>query len=323
MRAHGKPKFQYSFEVSKEIKAIDSHKKLRNIPAKSANKLLIATWNLTNFGVQERKEQHIALMAHIIKMFDVIAIQEIAEDLRQFDQLLEAIGGNYKAIFSDTGGNAERGAFIYDSKKVTQQGLVAELVMKTNRDNRITVTVGDEQETAVFTDYNRNPYMANFACKGFDFTLVNVHLYWSNEFIRTQEVLALSKWAKKRSALKEYQRPSKDIMLVGDFNMPSFDADDPIYAPIKANGLYAPLHDTEYVGSNLAGDKSYDQLFFFPKHSADSFNEGQVGVFDFDNALFQDLYESVKDDKTKKKRFFEYIRYYIADHRPLWVEFGV
>jgi hypothetical protein len=41
-----------------------------------------------------------------------------------------------------------------------------------------------------------------------------------------------------------------------------------------------------------------------------------MNVFDFDNALFRDLYED-----RGLKPFLAYARYHISDHRPLWVEF--
>jgi len=44
-----------------------------------------------------------------------------------------------------------------------------------------------------------------------------------------------------------------------------------------------------------------------------------MGVLDFDNAVFPDLFNPT--DRAKRLRFFQYVRYYLADHRPLWAEF--
>jgi len=38
-------------------------------------------------------------------------------------------------------------------------------------------------------------------------------------------------------------------------------------------------------------------------------------VLDFDGALFADLFQK------NEEQFFEYMRYYISDHRVLWAEF--
>ncbi len=42
-----------------------------------------------------------------------------------------------------------------------------------------------------------------------------------------------------------------------------------------------------------------------------------MNVFDFDNALFADLYRD-----RGLKPYLAYARYHISDHRPLWAEFS-
>lgn len=44
---------------------------------------------------------------------------------------------------------------------------------------------------------------------------------------------------------------------------------------------------------------------------------GGVGVFDFDAVVFRDLWE-----RGDRKRFNAYLRYYLSDHRMMWVEVG-
>ena len=41
-----------------------------------------------------------------------------------------------------------------------------------------------------------------------------------------------------------------------------------------------------------------------------------MNVFDFDNALFADLYQD-----RGLKPYLAYARYHISDHRPLWAGF--
>jgi hypothetical protein len=41
-----------------------------------------------------------------------------------------------------------------------------------------------------------------------------------------------------------------------------------------------------------------------------------MNVFDFDGALFQDLWQ-----QRPGSPFLSYLRFHISDHRPLWVEF--
>ena len=322
MVSHEKPNDTgFIFNISTEKRRLTYHFKKRGVPSKEKNKILVATWNLTNFGMQERTSAHIEIMAHILSRFDVIAIQEVADDLTQLNELLGYMDGNYKAIFTDVAGNYERLGYLYNASKLEKRGLVAELAMRSSERRRITIEVGEEKEEMDFEGFNRNPYMATFVAGNFEFTLVNVHLYWSDKRLRLLETKALSSWAKKRSKKPSSHLPSKDIMLLGDFNMPQLKEGDMYYDEIIENGLVAPLHETEYIGSNLAGDKNYDQLFFFPKHTNEDFEQGKIGVVDFDNAVFRDLWKS--DNTHKKEYFFKYIRYYIADHRPLWAQFDI
>lgn len=310
-----------AFDINREKRRVTYHFTRRNVPVQQKDKLLIATWNLTNFGLQKRTSDHLKTMAHIMSRFDVIAVQEVADDLTQFQELVSYMSGNYEAIFSDIAGNYERLGYVYDASKLKRKGLIAELAMRSSERRRVTIEVGDEKEEMDFEGFNRNPYMATFAAGSFEFTLVNVHLFWSDTRVRLLETKALSTWAKKRSKKPVSHLPSKDIMLIGDFNIPKLNENDQYYQEIISNGLQAPIHDTEYIGSNLAGDKSYDQLFFFPSHTSDEFVEGKIGVFDFDNVLFRDLWKS--DTSIKKVEFFKYIRYFIADHRPLWAQFDI
>ena len=322
MVSHKKPEDNgFTFDVASEKRKMAYHFNKRGIPNKEKDKLLIATWNLTNFGAQKRTPQHLELMAYVMSQFDVIAVQEIADDLTQFYELMEYMKGNFKASFSDIAGNKERLGFVYNASKVKQVGLVAELAMRGYEQRRITIEIGDEKEEEEFGGFNRNPYMMTFSANDFQFTLVNVHLYWSDTRVRLLETKALSNWARKRSGKEIEYLPSQDIMLLGDFNMPKLSEDDKYYKEVKDNGLVAPLHDTEYIGSNLAGDKSYDQLFFFPQHTDEDFTQGKIGVYDFDNIVFRDLWKS--DTTHKKQYFFSYIRYYMADHRPLWAQFDI
>ena len=96
--------------------------------------------------------------------------------------------------------------------------------------------------------------------------------------------------------------------------MPRVSADDDIYRELRAYGLSVPEHRTNFIGTNLAGDAYYDEILFFPGRTTEF--AGKMGVADFDGALFAGLWEE------NQREFFQYIRYYIADHRPLWAEFN-
>lgn len=315
MRGHEKPKFNFKFDVDTEVKALRDHLKRpgRQVPKRADDNVLIATWNLTNFGLQERRVEHIKLMAEVIKPFDVVALQEVADDLTHFGALLDALGSGWSAMYSDIAGNNERLGYVYRKARVRPAGLAAELAMRGYERQSISIEGVDVGE---FPGFNRNPYVVTFAAGGFEFSLVNVHLYWSNVGLRKLETMALGKWARARS--KTNWPPGGDIILIGDFNMPAARPGDEIYDGLKKFGLRIPKHTTNLIGTNLAGDADYDQLAFFPSRTDEDFSS-RMGVVDFDNAFF--AHEWHDTDKAKQQRYFQYVRYYLADHRLLWAEF--
>jgi hypothetical protein len=89
-----------------------------------------------------------------------------------------------------------------------------------------------------------------------------------------------------------------------------------IFRALTSKGLELPAHTSE-VGSNLASDKHYDQIAFFPGATKDCFK--QMGVFDFDSVVFRTLWN---DAQRSPADFRAYVRYYLSDHRPLWMELG-
>ena len=310
MRAHQRPSFDYDFDLDAEIQHLHDHldQDDRRIPDRADDNLLVATWNLTNFGVQRRLEQHLRLMAETLAPFDLVAVQEVADDLTDFFVLADLLGEDWDYYYTDVAGNQERLAYLFRCDRVVPRGLAAELAMRGYERRRIVVEEVEEE----FEGFNRNPYMLTFEAGDFEFTLVNVHLYWSNFGLRQLETNALGRWAASR-ATHDFP-PNNDIILIGDFNMPRVSPDDEIYRQLSQYGLRVPDHRTNYLGTNLAGDAFYDEILFFPGRTGEDYAD-KLGVVDFDTALFPDLFQA------NGTHFFQYIRYYIADHRPLWAEF--
>ncbi|MCB1123207.1 MAG: hypothetical protein KJT03_16755 [Verrucomicrobiae bacterium] len=190
------PPFSYTF--APERNALRSTKALRGIPDKSANTLLAATWNLTNFGEQQRTLNDFKLMAEIISWFDLVAIQEIADDLDHLRKLMKHLPA-YHVIISDVGGNEERAGFLYDPTKVERLELAAEVAVPPS-DQRYVRMKGI---SGSFSGFDRNPYAVAFRAGDLEFIAVSVHLFYGSDSYfnvdrRALEALALSKWAKKR-----------------------------------------------------------------------------------------------------------------------------
>src|SRR5687767_9744816 len=322
MPSFPKPSFPFTFTVADEVAALRAHKQSRGIPDKTANSLLVATWNIANLGAQDRQERHYKLIAEILSWFDVIAIQEVKSELSGLEAICKQLGGSYRMIFTDTAGNDERLAYILDGKKVKTLELVGELALSPS-DLKNVKLPGNPQR---FDGFDRNPFLQSFQAGTFQFVLVDVHLYYGSDSEshiqrRQLETYALARWAERQTKSKlAYE---DDVILLGDFNLPKMEDDDPIYSVLKKYGLQLTEHSTE-IGTTLKSASSstvkqvnhYDQIAFFPKMGVHYTNA--TGVFDFDDVIFKKLW-----DLGSHANFNKYLRYYISDHRPLWAKFKI
>ena len=78
-------------------------------------------------------------MAEVIKKFDVVAVQEVADNLEHFYGLVDALGGSWDYFYTDIGGNAERLGYLYNESRVRLTGLAAELAMRRHERERVTI----------------------------------------------------------------------------------------------------------------------------------------------------------------------------------------
>ena len=311
-----KPKFKYSYHAAAETRALVHYRDTepgRAIPAKAADRLLLATWNLANLGVQDRLPSDYELIAEIVGWFDLVAVQEVNDNLRGIQAIHEQLPGSYRLLFSDASGNQERQAFLYDSDKVTLLPEVGRLSIPPSQLKAIKLP----GVRTPFPGFDRGPYLAAFESGSFRFVLVNVHLYYgtpkpADVKRRTLETYAVAWWAHRRYSDKNTF--VVDTIPLGDFNLPKAVPGDPIYDALTRRGLMIPAH-TAQIGSAIASDSHYDQIAFFPGNTREQFT-GEMNVFDFDGALFRDLYTS-----RSREQFLAYTRFHISDHRPLWAEF--
>lgn len=177
-----KPKFDYDYDLTKELKALRDYPQLpekadRAVPPKSKGHLLLATWNIANLGVQERREKDYRLIAEIISWFDLIAIQETNDDLEGLRGIQEQLPTGYEALFSDPGGNNERFTFLYDTKRLQ----VLEEIGRVTVPPKELKSVKLPDTTQAFQGFDRNPYLVSFTADQLRFVLANVHLYFGDE----------------------------------------------------------------------------------------------------------------------------------------------
>lgn len=78
------PEPSYKLNVTKEKTAISKHYTHRAVPKSPKKYLLLSSWNIANLGKQKRSNRALELIAHILKRFDFIAVQEVYDDNKNF-----------------------------------------------------------------------------------------------------------------------------------------------------------------------------------------------------------------------------------------------
>ena len=318
MAVFEKPKFEFAFDVTTEIQRLRTHKVTRKIPERSAETLLVATWNIANLGAQQRRDQDFTIIAEVLNWFDIVAVQECRDNYLHLEMIRQKMPANYRFLMSDAAGNSERMAFLYDSQKLGLLEEVGEISIPPSDYKRITLP----GNTWKFDGFDRPPYLASFTAGQSSVTFVNAHLFYGKSrddpdslARRSLETYAMAYWAKDR--IKPANAFTRELVVMGDMNMPISDEKDPIFLALTKLGLEVPEHSTQ-IASNIANDANYDQIAFLPGTTKDLYT-GLKGVFDYDTIIFPDLWQAGKN----KKNFNAYLRYYISDHRPMWVQLHI
>lgn len=294
-------------ETAKGLKELRKRIEASKVPSSKLDEtILVASWNIREFGKKRRTEKAIHYIAEVLSYFDLISIQEVRANLEDLGRVLKVLPDYWRVVFSDVTegaqGNQERIAYLYDKRAVAFTGLAAEAVappLKLKQNGK-TVTVPAEQ-------FWRTPYIASFRAGTFDFVLISVHVQWGKTGDRVSELERVADWVENRRQSNFVE--DKDIILMGDFNIPKFG--DKFYKAITKHGLESPKAILGVPGgSNLQRDSRYDQILFYPQHTGSVFTD-IGGVVDFcagnHKRLFPDL------NQTQ-------FTYQLSDHLPLWLQ---
>jgi len=257
-------------------------------PARPGEVVRIASFNIQVFGESKLNDaKSTAVIAQIIRKFDVVAIQEIrAQDLtfmNRFMQYVNAAGIPYDCVVGPRLGRSdskEQYAFIYDTTRI-------------ELDRMSVYTVKDPDDLL-----HREPHVAGFRVRGppeneaFTFTLINIH----TDPDETQtEVDAL---ADVFRAVRDDGRGEDDIILLGDLNVDER----------KLGRLGALPYITWVIAgvpTNTRGNKTYDNILFDQRATTEFLGRG--GVLDIQREFNLTLDEALK----------------VSDHLPIWAEFSV
>lgn len=292
-----------SLEIAEGLKLLRKRIETAKIPPSKLDETLnIATWNIREFGKKKRTEAAIHYIAEIIGQFDLVGIVELRDNLDDLNRVLPILGPYWDVVYSDAildaGGNRERICYVFDSRAVRFNGMAAEASPPRKK-------VGTEYIPE--NGWWRSPYVASFKSGNYDFLAFTTHVRWGdNDAARLHEIQGLANWVGGKVAEKYAE--DKDIIVMGDFNIPS--RTDPMFAAITSTGLQIPkaLIDDEF-GTNLARDKRYDQILHFARFPDNFTNAG--GVLDYYASDHKPLFPAL----TKAE-----FTYQMSDHLPLWIQ---
>jgi endonuclease/exonuclease/phosphatase family metal-dependent hydrolase len=297
---------------------------LGRVPKTRKDNLLVATWNLREFGALTQKWRSspkdspkrdflsIHCIAEIVSRFDVVAIQEVQADLTAMNALKQVLDDHWTYIVTDvtrgSKGNGERLWFLFNQARVVATGLMGEIVVP-----------ADERgaKWALKSQFARSPFSASFASKLGPFTLTSAHIVFGGGAgvkQRAKEIGTLADWLSDWNASKDTF--GENLILLGDFNIDR--AGDPCYDAFVHERLFIPpaLHD---VPRTITDDpkkpstrKFYDQIAWFCGEGVSrkaTLSCRSAGTFDFRGVVMRGL-------ETEE------LSWRMSDHLPLWVEFG-
>lgn len=233
------------------------------------NSLIIGSWNIRAFddGIPRLDESY-HYIAEIIDNFDICAIQEVKTNLAPLRRLLYFLGPNWDFFVSDVsthkGGNNERMAFVYNTKRVFFRNLIGEIVLS-------------KEDLIAGEQVARSPFFASFQAGWFKFSLCSAHIVFGEDLgLRAAEIKIIADTLVKRAKSEDQVH-----IFLGDMNIEK--KDDEVMQALKDSKLTVP----DFGPTNMGGDRWFDQMAFTGKGKA-----GQKtrllrhGKFDWRHAVF-------------------------------------
>ncbi|MFO0615261.1 MAG: endonuclease/exonuclease/phosphatase family protein [Polyangiaceae bacterium] len=275
------------------------------IPAPRRGHLRIATWNIREFGRRPRRPESLRYIAEILGQFDLVSIVELRENLAELAVVLGHLGPSWRALFTapvfDAGGNRERIAYVFDSRRVTHTGLASMAVApRTKR--------GTEYLAKIC--WWRPPFLASFRAGEAELLLLTAHIRWGTTVAeRLPEIALLAKWIETELSKDPYAH-ARDTIVTGDFNVTSVRSS--LYDALLGHGLEVPAGLVGVHGSNLAKNKRYDQILRAP--GGRSAFTGRGGALDF--CTGRGGMRALYPPSVSAREF----TYELSDHLPLWSE---
>lgn len=307
---------QYPAAVAQDIIRLRRRIQRAGLPPRRTDaNVVVGTWNIQKFGglhpqwsenpsSPKRNLHCLALIAEVVRGFDVIALQEVQRETTALRYLMEHfLGPHWAVLLSDVTagdkGNSERLAYLYDTRRVVLSGLSGEIVLP-------------PVPTGLPEQFDRTPYIAGFRAGQEHFTLLTVHIRYGN--IPADRILELQQFARytaqelRQRTRTGQSREEPNLLVLGDFNIDRRQG-NPLFDAFVETGLWVPeaLQAVKTTTGKVA--RHYDQIAWFQGEDFGLRPSGRAGTIDFAGAVFQGLAQTQVSPR-------------ISDHLPLWIEFA-
>src|SRR5690554_2289561 len=130
---------QYSVATTEDIVRLRRRIAQAGLPPRRTDaNVIVGTWNIQKFGgfhpdwsenpgSPKRNLRALALIAEVVRCFDVIALQEVLRDTGALRYLMDqSLGPHWAVLLTDVSGgdkgNSERLAYLYDTRRVVLSG---------------------------------------------------------------------------------------------------------------------------------------------------------------------------------------------------------
>lgn len=289
-------------------------------PNNKLESLHLASWNIRDFGGHKfnpapRLPESLLYIAEIISAFDLVAVQEVNEDLTEFQTVMRLLGPHWDYIVTDQSGNDERLAFVFDTRKIRFRHIAGEIVLPSTK-----------KKQAI--QFNRTPFLVAFQAGWFKFNICTVHILYgtaSDTAPRKREIADIAEFFTERQ-----KKDGETYILLGDFNI--LNPDDPTMSALLGGGFEVPPELRKPTA--LASVNFYDQIALRTQNKLAEIKS--AGAFHWQDYVFREkddyeVYKPMMPTKTKKGKdaktdlaaYKRWRTWQMSDHLPLWTEIKI
>lgn len=256
-------------------------------PKRVYGSVLIGSFNIRKLGSdRSRNERTWQFLTHICRQYDLLAVQEIMDDLSGIKELMKRLGPEFGFIVSDKTGTfpgepgvGERLGFIFRWSVVQRTQVATDITYDRTKvlgilNSNLTQIISAFQDyhkklqdyengkrktkpnlkMPVFLTFIRQPFCVSFRIVGYpgtepyEFMAVNAHLYFGKYMTdRRQEFNALMEWILSR--VRENDKAYyPNFMLLGDLNL---DFDSPQHDRTRIEEYMKTFNDASGEAVNV------------------------------------------------------------------------